>query len=129
MDLFLNQLQLGAYVLIEGMIYAAGGILSAILSVLSVSTYRTTGLPKVKYAIGAFALLSAFLFYEYLEIFSCVSFSRNANQYLIQVSTLLQMIPLRSLDWQYLSYRHTQNQQVCFFLYSRYYCRMRLAQP
>ena len=68
MDLFLNQLQLGAYVLIEGMIYAAGGILSAILSVLSVSTYRTTGLPKVKYAIGAFALLSAFLFYEYLEI-------------------------------------------------------------
>jgi len=68
MDLFLNQLHLGTYVLIEGMVYAAGGILSAILSVLSLSTYRSTGLPKVKYAIGAFALLSAFLFYEYLEI-------------------------------------------------------------
>jgi hypothetical protein len=68
MDLFLNQLLLGAYRLVEGMIYAAGGILSAILSVLSISTYRSTGLPKVKYAIGAFALLSAFLFYVYLEI-------------------------------------------------------------
>jgi hypothetical protein len=49
-------------------VVSTSGILSAILSVLSVSTYQTTGLPKVKYAIGAFALLSAFLFYEYLEI-------------------------------------------------------------
>jgi hypothetical protein len=68
MELFINQLLLGAFRLVETMIYAAGGILSAFLSVLSISTYRSTGLPKVKYAIGAFALLSAFLFYEYLEI-------------------------------------------------------------
>jgi hypothetical protein len=68
MELFLNQLLFGPYRFVEATIYAAGGILAAILSVLSISTYRSTGLPKVKYAIGAFALLSAFLFYEYLEI-------------------------------------------------------------
>ena len=69
MDLFLNHLQLGAYVLIEGMIYAAGwNIVGHSIGLCPVSTYRTTGLPKVKYAIGAFALLSAYLFYEYLEI-------------------------------------------------------------
>jgi len=71
MDIFLNQLLLengSIYFLIEEIIYAAGGVLSVFLSVLSICTYRRTGLPKIKYAIGAFALLATFLFYEYLEL-------------------------------------------------------------
>ena len=44
------------------------GIIWVILSFLSYSTYRIAGLPKVKYAIGAFAFLASFLLYEWLEI-------------------------------------------------------------
>ena len=34
---------------------------------LSISAYRKTGLKKIAYAIVAFALFAAYLFYEYLE--------------------------------------------------------------
>ena len=34
---------------------------------LSISAYRNTGIKKILYAIVAFALFAAYLFYEYLE--------------------------------------------------------------
>ena len=37
------------------------------LLALSISAYRKTGLKKIVYAIAAFALFAAYLFYEYLE--------------------------------------------------------------
>jgi hypothetical protein len=38
------------------------------LLALSISAYRNTGLKKIKYAIVAFALFAAYLFWEYLEV-------------------------------------------------------------
>ena len=37
------------------------------LLALSISAYRNTGIKKILYAIVAFALFAAYLFYEYLE--------------------------------------------------------------
>ena len=37
------------------------------LLALSISAYRKTGLKKIVYAVVAFALFAAYLFYEYLE--------------------------------------------------------------
>jgi uncharacterized membrane protein required for colicin V production len=42
-------------------------VLSLLLLALSISAYRNTGIKKILYAIVAFALFAAYLFYEYLE--------------------------------------------------------------
>jgi hypothetical protein len=52
---------------IEALIYVVSTVLSLLLLALSISAYRNTGLKKIKYAIVAFALFAAYLFYEYLE--------------------------------------------------------------
>ena len=52
---------------IEGIIYFSATVLALLLLALSISAYRNTGIKKIKYAIAAFALFAAFLFYEYLE--------------------------------------------------------------
>lgn len=53
--------------LIEISIYAVASLFSAILTALSISAYRQTGLKKLQYAVAAFALFCAFLIYEILE--------------------------------------------------------------
>ena len=52
---------------IEGIIYLSSTVLALLLLALSISAYRNTGIKKIKYAIGTFALFAAYLFYEYLE--------------------------------------------------------------
>ena len=52
---------------LEGIIYLSSTVLALLLLALSISAYRNTGIKKIKYAIAAFALFAAFLFYEYLE--------------------------------------------------------------
>jgi hypothetical protein len=52
---------------VEGIIYLSSTVLSLLLLALSISAYRNTGIKKIAYAIAAFALFAAFLFYEYLE--------------------------------------------------------------
>jgi hypothetical protein len=52
---------------IEGIIYVSSTVLALLLLALSISAYRNTGIKKIKYAIGTFALFAAYLFYEYLE--------------------------------------------------------------
>ena len=52
---------------LEGIIYVSSTVLALLLLALSISAYRNTGIKKIKYAIVAFALFAAFLFYEYLE--------------------------------------------------------------
>ena len=52
---------------LEAIIYVSSTVLSLLLLALSISAYRKTGLKKIVYAIAAFALFAAYLFYEYLE--------------------------------------------------------------
>ena len=52
---------------VEAIIYVSSTVLSLLLFALSISAYRNTGLKKIKYAIVAFALFAAYLFWEYLE--------------------------------------------------------------
>ncbi len=52
---------------VEGVIYLSSTVLSLLLMTISISAYRNTGLKKIKYAIVAFALFAAYLFWEYLE--------------------------------------------------------------
>jgi hypothetical protein len=52
---------------VEAIIYLSSTVLSLVLLALSISAYRNTGLKKIKYAITAFALFAAYLFWEYLE--------------------------------------------------------------
>ena len=52
---------------LEGIIYVSATVLALLLLALSISAYRNTGIKKIKYAIAAFALFAAYLFWEYLE--------------------------------------------------------------
>jgi hypothetical protein len=52
---------------IEMSLYAVGSVISALLTVLTISAYRTSGLKKLGYAAIAFALFCGFLIYEILE--------------------------------------------------------------
>jgi hypothetical protein len=52
---------------VEAIIYVSSTVLSLLLLALSISAYRNTGLKKILYAIVAFVLFAAYLFYEYLE--------------------------------------------------------------
>jgi hypothetical protein len=52
---------------VEGVIYLSSTVLSLLLMALSISAYRNTGLKKMAYAVAAFALFAAYLFFEYLE--------------------------------------------------------------
>ena len=52
---------------IEIALYAGGSVISALLTVLSISAYRTSGLRKLGYAAFAFALFCGFLIYEISE--------------------------------------------------------------
>ncbi len=52
---------------VEGVIFLSSTVLSLLLLALSISAYRNTGIKKIIYAIAAFALFAAFLFYEYVE--------------------------------------------------------------
>jgi hypothetical protein len=52
---------------IEMSLYAVGSVISALLTVLSISAYRTSSLKKLGYAAFAFALFCGFLIYEILE--------------------------------------------------------------
>jgi|Tabmets5t2r1_1033131.scaffolds.fasta_scaffold162230_1 hypothetical protein len=60
-------LALGLYDVIEGTIYIIGTFFSLTLLALSITAYRNTHLRKIMFAIIAFGLFAAFLFYEYLE--------------------------------------------------------------
>ena len=59
--------QIPLYHLVEMLLYVAGSILSAILVVLSIISYRKSGLKKLIYATIAFLLFGMFLIYESLE--------------------------------------------------------------
>lgn len=52
---------------IETVLYIIGSVLSAGLTVLSLSAYRNKGPKKLKYAVVAFSLFCAFLIYENIE--------------------------------------------------------------
>jgi len=52
---------------IEMSLYAMATLFSAILTALSISAYRKSGIQKLKYAVAAFALFCGFLIYEILE--------------------------------------------------------------
>ena len=52
---------------IEALLYAAGTVLSAILTALSIFAYRKSGMKKLQYAVIAFSLFCGFLIYENLE--------------------------------------------------------------
>ena len=52
---------------VEVSLYVVGSVVSALLTVLSISAYRTSGLKKLGYAVFAFALFCGFLIYEILE--------------------------------------------------------------
>lgn len=51
----------------EIFLYIGGSVLSAVLTVLSISAYRKTRLHKLQYATIAFILFLAFLIYENIE--------------------------------------------------------------
>ena len=55
--------------LIEMLLYIAGSILSLVLVLLSISSYKKSGLKKLMYAVIAFSLFCVFLIYEGLEHF------------------------------------------------------------
>src|SRR5437867_10700762 len=52
---------------IEALLYSAASVLSAILTALSISAYRKSGIKKLQYAVIAFSLFCGFLIYENLE--------------------------------------------------------------
>ena len=55
--------------LIEMLLYIAGSMLSLVLVLLSISSYKQSGLKKLMYAVIAFSLFCVFLIYEGLEHF------------------------------------------------------------
>ncbi|CAN5422536.1 hypothetical protein BH18THE2_BH18THE2_06690 [soil metagenome] len=65
--LFVSVSVVGFYDLVESILYLIGTGFSILLLALSVSAYRDRGIKKIKYAIVAFGLFAAFLFYQYLE--------------------------------------------------------------
>jgi hypothetical protein len=70
MYFLISLIQQSAYLeLIELVLYIGGSILGAVLAVLSVVSYRKTGLKKLLYATIAFSLFCLFLIYEGLEHF------------------------------------------------------------
>lgn len=54
---------------IEGIIYFLSGILSTIISALSIYAYRKKGVKKVLYAVFAFVFFTFYLFFEAFEGF------------------------------------------------------------
>jgi hypothetical protein len=62
------------------------------LLALSISAYRKTGLKKIAYAIVAFALFAAYLFYEYLE--GVFTFLRNTYTDIILPSMIFGVLVL-----------------------------------
>ena len=52
---------------IELSLYIVGAAISAVLTVLSISAYRKSGLHKLQYTIVAFSLFCVFLIYENIE--------------------------------------------------------------
>jgi len=76
--------------MIEVSLYAVGSVFSTILTVLSISAYRKSGLKKLKYAIVAFALFSGFLMYEILE--SLLSLDNEFTDIIIPSSALAILI-------------------------------------
>lgn len=54
---------------IEGIIYFLSGILSTIISALSIYAYRKKGVKKILYAVFAFVFFTFYLFFEALEDF------------------------------------------------------------
>jgi hypothetical protein len=67
MDFLYNIFQIGFYDIVEAIIYVVGTGFSVLLLALSISAYRDTGSKRLKFAIVAFGLFAAFLFYEFLE--------------------------------------------------------------
>lgn len=59
--------QVPLYDLINALLFAVGSVLALVLVALSISSYRKTGLKKLKYVIIAFSLFCVFLTYENLE--------------------------------------------------------------
>ena len=60
---FLNMEQL------EGIVYFLSGILSTIISALSIYAYKKKGVKKILYAVFAFVFFTFYLFFEALENF------------------------------------------------------------
>jgi hypothetical protein len=54
---------------LEGIVYFISGILSTIISFLSIYAYRKRGVKKILYAVFAFAFFTFYLFFEAFEEF------------------------------------------------------------
>ena len=54
---------------LEGIVYFLSGILSTIISALSIYAYRKKGVKKILYAVFAFVFFTFYLFFEALEDF------------------------------------------------------------
>jgi hypothetical protein len=54
---------------LEGIVYFLSGILSTIISALSIYAYRKKGVKKILYAVFAFVFFTFYLFFEALENF------------------------------------------------------------
>ena len=54
---------------VEGIVYFLSGILSTIISALSIYAYRKNNVKKILYAVFAFVLFTIYLFFESFEDF------------------------------------------------------------
>lgn len=57
----------GLLELAENIIYGLSTVFALVLLALSITAYKNLRLKTIKYAIVAFALLSVYLFYEFIE--------------------------------------------------------------
>ena len=57
----------GPLELVENIIYGLSTAFALVLLALSITAYRNLRIQTIKHAIVAFALLSAYLFYEFIE--------------------------------------------------------------
>ncbi|HYY86541.1 MAG TPA: hypothetical protein VE594_05490 [Nitrososphaeraceae archaeon] len=58
---------IGFFDLLEGLLYAGGAVIAALLFTLSLSAYKNSRLKNLLYAVIAFSLFVIFLIYEYVE--------------------------------------------------------------
>lgn len=75
---------------LEGIIYFLSGILSTIISALSIYAYRKKGVKKILYAVFAFVFFTFYLFFEALEDFySIIEFNSFLDLFAASITTLV----------------------------------------
>lgn len=57
----------GPLEIVENIIYGFSTVFALVLLALSITAYKNLRIKTIKYAIVAFALLSVYLFYEFIE--------------------------------------------------------------